>query len=559
MFQSSKVIQHTAELRRILALPSREVDGAALVQPLTEALKKPGGTETFRPLQAQALYDMGTQGGLFGPLRVGAGKTLVTLLAPVLLESKRPVLLLPASLIGKTRDDQARLTKHWKIPTSIRMISYEMMGRVQGAQLLSFYQPDLIIGDEAHKLSNWRAGVTRRVVRYFREKPETKAVFVSGTIMKKSLRDFAHLLRFALKDGAPIPKSSEETELWADALDMNVHPFQRTDPGALRVFLPPGNYLGPDEELGAIRRGFQKRLLNTPGVVGSSGDQVACSIYIEGHTYPVQSVTEQHFKTLRETWCTPDGWAFSEAIELWRHARELALGLCYRWSPRPPSDWLEARRNWAGFVRETLSHSRTLDTELQVALAYPDQEELTAWKKIKGTFTPNSVPDWYDQSAVEWCAKWMEKGPGIVWTEHRFVADMIAKVTGRPYFGQNGVDKNGLPIEKASGAIIASVAANGTGRNLQKWHRNLITSCPMSSSTVEQLFGRTHRDGQEADAVTFDIMLGCAENVSAIHRARENAQVQRDLLGHEQKLLSCDLVMPVTPIHGARWQVSKQK
>ncbi len=557
LFPGRRSIGESEELRRILALPRRVVAGDELVAPLTDALKKTGGTETLRPVQAQALYDMGTFGGFFGPLRVGAGKTLITLLAPVLLESKRPVLLVPAALVWKTEEDRRRLSANWKVPTSTRIISYEMLGRVQGASLLDFYKPDLIIMDECHKLKNKKAGVTRRVVRYFREHPETRAVAVSGTVMKSSLKDFAHLVRWALKEGAPDPSKEDELEMWADALDLNVNMFQRTDPGALRRLADPKDLLSDD--LGAVRRGFQKRLLETPGIVGSSGDQVACSIYIEGHVYPVRPETEEHFKTLRETWCTPDGWAFSEAVELWRHARELALGLHYRWDPRAPPRWLELRRNWATFVRETLSHSRTLDTELQVAQAYPDCEEYIDWKTIQPTFIPNSVAVWHDPSALDYCAKWMEKGPGIVWTEHRHFSEALARITGRPYFGANGVDANGSPIEKATGPIIASIAANGTGRNLQHWNRNLITSCPMSSSTIEQLLGRTHRDGQKADAVTFDILMGCAEHVNGFERALDSARTTQDILGHQQKLLIADVSMPRFPQNGARWVASSLK
>src|SRR5438128_2692375 len=99
LFPGRRSVANSQELKRILALPRRVADGSDLVEPLTQALKTPTGTQTLRPVQAQALYDMGTYGGLFGPLRVGSGKTLVTLLAPLLLEAKRPVLLLPANLI----------------------------------------------------------------------------------------------------------------------------------------------------------------------------------------------------------------------------------------------------------------------------------------------------------------------------------------------------------------------------------------------------------------------------------------------------------------------------
>ncbi len=554
MFPNRRRVGGGAELTRILSLPRRTINGEELIAPLTEALKTPRGTWKLNAPQAQALYDIGTFGGGFLPLRVGSGKTLITLLAPLMVDAKRPVLLLPAALIGKTNDEiRETYSPHWRVPTSIRMISYEMLGRVQGADYLSTWKPDLIIADECFRLKSKRAGVTKRVARYMRENPETKFVAASGTIMKDSLRDFAHIMRWCLKDGTPLPQKEEDLDEWADALDIKIPVFQRLDPGALTALS------GGDADLAAVRRGFQKRILETPMVVGSSGEEVACSLYIEGHVLSVQPITEAHFTTLRTKWETPEGWAFSEAVDLWRHARELALGFHYSWEVPGPEGWLNARRNWSAKVRLILAHSRTLDTELQVALAYPDDPELVAWSAIRDTFIPVTRATWHDPSALEYCAKWMAKGPGIVWTSHTLFAEALSKATGRPYFGAEGTDVEGIPIEKASGAVIASIAANGTGRNLQRWNRSLITSMPTTAPITEQLLGRTHRQGQEADAVYVDVLLGCQEHVSAVTKVREAAEAQKDLLGHSQKLLVSDLVMPVTPMVGARWVAVKGK
>lgn len=560
-FPGRGAVSNSSELKRILALPRRTVDGTSLVQPLTDALKTPHGTWTLKPLQAQSLYDMGVYGGLFGPLRVGSGKTLITLLSPVLLEAKRPVLLLPASLIQKTERERRELARHWRIPTSIRLISYEMLGRVQAANTLDFYRPDLIILDESHKVKSKKAGVTRRLIRYFREHPETKCVAVSGTVMKNSIKDFAHISRWCLKEGNPLPKTEEELDVWASAIDDKVQMFQRADPGALTAFS------GGNSDLGAVRQGFQKRLLETPGIVGSTGDQVACSLYLEGHVYPVKPETEKHFHNLRDKWETPTGWQFSEAVELWRHARELALGFHYEWVVPGPRDWLEARKEWASLVREVLSHSRTLDTELHVALAIDagtlktGKEELTRWRDIRDTFTPETKAVWHDPSALEWVANRAGKEKTIVWTEHTWWGRALSKVTGWPYFGAQGVDGTGKSIESCSGktTCVASVAANGTGRNLQSWSHNLITSCPTTAPMWEQLIGRTWRTGQVADQVNIDLMLGCWEHVNGFRVARDGALAQADMLGQSQALLLADISMPPIPVTGDRWLATPSK
>jgi hypothetical protein len=269
-----------------------------------------------------------------------------------------------------------------------------------------------------------------------------------------------------------------------------------------------------------------------------------------------------------KAWTTPDGWAFSEALELRRHIRSLSLGFHGIWRPRPPDAWLEARRKWASFVRETLSSSRTLDTELQVANAVDagnrlsrgtqalGESALAGWRDIRDTFKIHPEPVWHDDTALEVCCRWMQAERGIVWVEHVAFAERLSTMSGCDYYGAEGLNARGESITgvKAGKAIIASVAANGTGRNLQAFSTNLITSCPSGASTIEQLIGRTHREGQEADTVTVDVLLGCKEHHEAFFRAVDGAKAAEALLGHSQKLLLADIVFPsITGRVGPLW------
>lgn len=320
-----------------------------------------------------------------------------------------------------------------------------------------------------------------------------------------------------------------------------------------------------NDELARARRAFHKRLVSTPGVVCSlHAEQVDCSLYIDGHLFPVNEATEKNFDTLRSLWETPDGWALSEAVDVWRHARELALGMHYVWDPRPPEDWLQARRAWAKFVRERLARSRTLDSEKQVALACEKGElpnaEYAAWIEIKDTFTINQKAVWHDDSALLFCEAWLRKEKGICWVDHTFFGRELARRTRLPYFGQSGLDADGRSILDAKGPIIASVAANGTGKNLQAWSKNLVTSCPTGAAVWEQLLGRTHRPGQTADEVTVDVLIGCVEHAEAWQRARAEAVMSSDMLGQPQKILIADVTVPsvddVGVRAGARWKKS---
>jgi hypothetical protein len=579
----SQEVPRTREITRIAALPRRvwsDEAAADLAAMLTRELKTPRGSQALRPVQAVALYEAMEVGGLFGPIRVGGGKTLLSWLLPLVLEAKRPVLLLPAALIEKTWHDRQLLAEHWRLPTNLQLISYESLGLVKSAQMLDYIRPDLIEADELHYLKNKRAGRTRRVMRYMREQPETLFAGFSGTVMKGSIEDFAHMLRWALKGQAPIPATDDEVSAWADALDEKVNPLGRRQPAAL-FDLAVGEENAPKEnvfkenvftaDITRARRVFQSRLLQTRGVVASSRtDGVTCSLRIAALEYQPAPITEQHIGNMRRgvkdkhgeyvvlPWTTPDGWAFTQALEFRMYLRQLALGFHSVWDPRPPPEWTAARYAWGVFVRETLARSRTLDTELQVANAVDAgklgalaKDTLAAWRAVRDTFKIQPLDVWHDDAALTACGEWMAEQTknvdgGIVWCEHVFFARKLATLTGATYYGADGLSDRGESIThvKAGRSIIASVQANATGRNLQMFSTNLITSCPPGASIVEQLIGRTHRDGQEADTVTVDILLGCSEHADAFQRALDGARAAADTLGHDQKLLLADVLMP---------------
>lgn len=560
----SGAVTRTREWHRIDQLPKRDprIDWQQQALALTERLKMPGGTMVLRPTQAQALTEFAQCRGLFGAIVVGGGKTLLSLLAPQMIGAQRPVLLLPAVLVEKTKNEQRILLRHWNLVTNITMLSYEAVSR--DPKLLMSFRPDCIGADEVHKLKNPKAGVTRRVKAYFDEYPETPFMAISGSVMRKSLKDFIHLLRWALKAGAPVPDNWQECELWANALDEDTNVLDSASPGALLDWCDePGL-----EELVQARRGFRNRLICTPGVVATGSENVeGCSLFISAGVYPVNAATEENFLRLRGIpksdeypgWETPDGYPFSTAPEKWMYARELAIGLHYLWDPRPPEEWKNARRAWAARVRYVLQnfHIDGVDTEATVAEVIdsgrvPDPDNsLATWRRIgcsPGSFKPNVIYQWHDDSALNVCANWMQKHKGIVWVEHVFFGGELSRRTGVPYFGAQAQTEDGCRLEDlarqyennprlAPQPIICSIAACSTGLNLQYgWNRNLITACPSASLPCEQLIGRTHRPGQRKDEVYVDIMLGCSEHYQSLLNTMATGTATLDMLGQEPKI-----------------------
>lgn len=562
-------VRYTAEVARILALPRRAqgIDPAHVVE-MTAALRRDTGQMKLRPVQAAALLEALMIGGVFGPIGVGEGKTLITLLIAYVLEAERYLLMLPANLIEKTRRDHARYAKEFHLPKlgEITLLSYELLGRVQAEKTLERVNPDLIGADEVHKLKNRGASCTRRVARFMDAHPATKFAAFSGTIMQKSVRDFSHILRWCLKNGAPVPRTVAETEDWAYALDEKIDDECRFGAGALLKFCNAEELR--EDPITAARRGFRRRLVETPGVVSTigEGEEVNASIYVSAIRPTYKPIIDQHFLKLRKHNKTPDDWELMTGAEVWATARQLALGFHYVHDPRPPDWWRIPRRDWYSFAREVLSRSRTLDSELHVALAVDagrvsDGGVLARWRAVRDKFKLISKPVWHDDSVLKLCAEWMDNNPdGIVWTAHTAFGEALSKLTVRPYFGKEGMSADGTFIDDAEGPIIASIHANKEGRNLQeKWCKNLITAFPDNADLAEQLIGRTHRPKQEADEVTFEVLLGCYEHANAFRKAMIGAQTIRDTVGAAQKLLIADVTDwpaddEVITWRGPRWE-----
>lgn len=556
-------VQDSLDVRRVVSLPRRTWaagDAAALAESMTATLRTRHGAQTLRPIQAVALLEIAQQRGGLLPIRVGAGKTLISLLAPRMVGAVRPLLLLPAHLRDKTERELSEYRKDWILPGLVRIESYQTLSRVGAARLLEDYQPDLIVADEGHFLKNPSAACTKRVSRYLRAHRDTAFVVMSGTLTKKSVRDFAHLANWALGDKSPAPSEWVALDEWSRALDVSVAEHRQLAPGALGALR--------ESPIEPLRRAYRRRLTETPGVVATQDQPLPIPLTIRSILIDdLPPVVLRAYATLRRDWTTPDGWPIEDGVVLWGHARELSSGFYSVWDPRPPREWIEARKAWAAECREVLTHNRRgLDTELQVRLAvrdgqYPELVEvLSEWEQIRPTFEPNSVPVWLTDVTIDRIVRWeAEHGPALIWTDRPCVGERLA-ARGLPYYGQMGLTSDGRFIEQhdpRKGSAVVSIGANCTGRNLQAWHTNLVVDVSPDGGQWEQLLGRTHRDGQ-TQPVTCDVLFGCIEDVSAFWTAVKRSAYAEEITGQAQKLSHADLESVCeyeeAPTVGPQWE-----
>jgi hypothetical protein len=72
--------------------------------------------------------------------------------------------------------------------------------------------------------------------------------------------------------------------------------------------------------------------------------------------------------------------------------------------------------------------------------------------------------------------------------------------------------------------------------------RNLVVCPPPTGQIWEQLIGRTHRQGQPEDEVSFEVWLGTRAAYSGMAQVLRDALYIQDSTGNPQRLAFADLV-----------------
>lgn len=552
------------ESQRILEIPkwSRE-DFKGL--DLTEEYQVPGGTWRLHPIQSLALHWIRETGGLLGPMAVGTGKTLVTLLAPAAAGAQRPMLLVPPTMQIPLRREIAKYKKHFKMPRNLIILPYSVLSQASSTGLLGGSEanamfPDLIIADEVHHLRHDSAARTKRLLRYFQRFPQTGFVAVSGTLTSRGLKDYAHLAELALRDNSPLPLEERELIAWSNCIDARAD----ARPQDWSLFAEFHDLRKVDEEHRTVkaREAFRERLVTTPGVVATQEGSVEASLVMKLRPIEIPRAVREALFELNKTWCRPDGEELATALDKWRVTTQLVQGFYYYWDwPNGIVDheWMSARAFWHKEVRRITSMNiEGLDSKLLVRNAIlsgvlRDPTAVAAWhgwEAVRHRPQPPTKTQWIDDYLLRDAVRWLEAHPGgLVWYRDICVRDRLAGITnpmeklalagsGDGFWDNRSIEvyssNEDVPVDGRSMAL--SIDAHGTGLNLQANHENLILSFPSSGKTCEQLLGRTHRYGQEEDEVSFTYYAPTPDAQASVEKAKEDARYIQQTQGSPQKL-----------------------
>lgn len=546
----------------------------------------------FFSSQANGAYAYEVYGGMFGPIGVGEGKTMLTLRIAGLAYAKgikKIMLMVPPEVMGQLVETDIRFARH-HIPmnypihimgrplkqraaiarsgkSGLYIFPYSMLSTVDTDDNLEAIRPELIIGDEAHRIANATAARSRRIMAYIEEHlPE--CVFVSGTITQKSVMDYYHLIRPALRRNMPLPLSAALARAWGEIIDSEQvswkdhpdGPDRESGPGPILPLVDWARRHYPEQQISdnidGFRTAYRLRFESAPGVVVSGESSLGTSLIIANR--PVENWTNsegyQELKKLIEQvetrWLTPNGDEIEHPFHAWKWLNELSAGF-YNELTWPDYETFAARRDisidqatviiekakeyhlagnsYGSMLRSWIQeHARPrLDTPFLIGSDMHmhgsknvGSELYDAWmewknKDFEGRPDRDSravrVCPFKMRAAVEWAGN--IKGGAILWVHHIAVGEWLSELlhaAGQDVIycpaGARG-NESILSMANAGKKIVASITAHGTGKNLQHFQHMCVVQWPRPAKTAEQMLGRLHRNGQKADELEVRLML----------------------------------------------------
>lgn len=568
------------DLKRILALPRRKEfdfeseESKTLARIYSDRLRAhPNATlggklAALRPVQAVALSELAGCRGLVGAIGVGHGKELLSILAPMVLpECRIAVLLIPSEARDQFYlNDWPRYSAAFKCPNLVRgnggglsrdpfytdrpalhVVTYGELHHKNHAEDLEKLAPDFIIANEAQAFADRGTTQTKRLIRYFANHPATRFMAVSGTFTKRSIKDFAHLMMLALRQGAPVPLEWHTVEEWAQAID---------DRASLA---PAGKLIQMCEPGESVRVAFGRRMRETPGFISTPGASTDVPLRFEGRDVDhIPEVVRAAMQEVEESGTRPDGYEFIQQTEVAKCLQELACGFYYQWVyPRGESisqinEWKATRKQWNRELRGRLAAGGHLMDSPLLCINAADRFEqgysgplpvwqskwLKRWREIEPTVQPETEAVWISDFLIEDAIQWGRENIGIIWAQHVAFAERLAQKSGFMYYGGGKKNSRGIRAEKGDRTVIASITAHHFAKNLQMFNKQLVANPPADGGRWEQLLGRTHRQGQTAE----EVLCVYYEHVDAVARrmlkAESLATFIQELTKQPQRLLT---------------------
>lgn len=465
------------------------------------------------------------------------------------------------------------------------------LSTVDAEELLHEIDPDLMLIDEVHNLKHQGSARTKRMVRFAeRRKPELACA--SGTITSKSIKDYHHLSSLALGVSSPLPLANHLATEWSVVLDSDADEEGKAT-GPLMPLIAWAQRTFPNEPITNDRSGFRKafklRLNSVPGVVSSGDADIGVSLTmtnrpVENHeNYQNWDVLQSLMQQVDEEWITPNGDPIDHRIHTWKWLHELTAGFYNQLTWPSAQEYAErtktsveqaadilgraaehhaAKSNYHSILAKWLreSHTPGMDTPFLVGMEMArnggdnvPEEVYGAWDRARQLdfegrpdrdSTAIRVCDYKVNDACIWAAKELPKGKGgIIWVYHNAIGEWIYDYL--VHYGINalhcpaGPAHNAAIADPANGdkVIVASITAHGEGKNLQHFQHQYVAQWPRPATKAEQMLGRMHRNGQQADELIVRTNMTVAWDDMNFGACLNDALYIQQTTGNRQKLV----------------------
>jgi len=534
------------EVQRLLSLPRPRV---IPVDELTDLLRiegtdpPPKMPRRLKPSQADALWQATVKAGLFAPLAVGAGKTLVALLLPTLIDCERPLILTRSALVPQMKRMAKEYSKYWHIRDDIEFFAYHWLSEDKNYNYLSDNQFDLIVADEAHKIANTHgsdaSARASRVYDYVVNEQQGDCLFaaMSGTMADKSVIEYWSLAYMALGEDAPVPLEYYDQRALAAVLDITGKKIPTAQDFALWMDLATDDESLPLQK--RLRNGYRHILRNTPGVAVSEDASCNASIdliAVDGLETPKTVVDA--LSDLETLWSTPTGEYIEDIMHKVNWELRLACGYYYEidWPGEPDYEWMEIRSEWLKFVHSLIG-TRDLDSYARARDYVRDNlSHLPVWQdwvRVRDRWPKIGPPRksvLMSDYIVQFVKEFTKGDDWLVFYRGRAMEEMLWS-EGFEVYGA-GTE----PREDGYGVQCLSIDVHKEGRNLQAWKKMLIINPPPSNKVWEQVIGRIHRQGQEEDTVEVYYLSHLPIFRNNFKKALDRAERTEDTEGMAQKL-----------------------
>lgn len=576
---------HAREMNRILDLPIKKTLTKELHDKFSKATLLPSAEiDGLLETQSAAIIAYLQTSGLFGYIGVGKGKALISIACAACAYRKglrKIILFIPPKLAIQTVDkvlpwlrrqisvnlpvhviagkSKAARLRASKQESGLFIMAWSQLSINDTDELLDNISPELIIADEAHNLSNKDSGRYKRVNRYMVSNPDTEFVALSGTMGKKSIKDYYHIIKWCLKDRCPLPNNLHEMSNWSGVIDTTFNEYT-SDPTLepLRNWANRHSEEEFERDVAGYRKAYNFRLSTAKGVEFAVGSQeLGTSILFSNEPvnfsddYPGMSELKRLQGQLHDMDRSPSGDIIDYAIHKFRYDYELTAGIynSLTWpssekvserlsiSEKEAEDLIDRSKDYHKVSQEYHKEVRKwlevnadtgLDTPMQLGQSmynngpkFVGDKLYTAWDlrrkfDFEGRIERDSkavrVCDFKIQAALRWAKGLKRKSHegALIWWTRREVGKWAFEI-----FKKAGVDvvladaskKGSIAINDEanhSKIILASATAYKEGLNLQKQIPFMyFLQFPREAHFVEQATGRNHRTGCPYDSLTY--------------------------------------------------------